>query len=92
MHEANDSCMESYPETFRCKENSVDDVSANLRHSAYISQPEPSDKDDSTTSSQLSVTSDTNASFSQPIEEDSVHSSTTLTNQHQSLGAISLLE
>ena len=62
------------------KKNSVDGVSANLRYS-NTSQLWPSNKDDSTISSRLSVTSDANASFTSPIVEDSVHSSTTLANQ-----------
>ena len=49
------------------KKNTTDDVSAKLGHSAYISQPGPSNKDDSTISSQFSVTSDANASFTQTI-------------------------
>ena len=47
----------------------MDDVSAYCAHSAYTSQPEPS------------ITNDANASFSQPITEDSVHSSTILSNE-----------
>ena len=69
------------------KENSVDDVSADSGHSAYTAQPGPSDKDDSTTSSQPSVTSDANASFTQPITEDSVHSSTILADEHLIIGS-----
>ena len=69
------------------KQNSVDDVSADSGHSAYTSQPGPIDKDDFTISSQPSVTSDANASFSHPIAENSVHSSTTLANQHSIIGS-----
>ena len=63
------------------KQNSVDGVSADSGHSAYTSQPEPSDKDGSTISIQPSITSDANASFTQPITEDSVHSSTILADE-----------
>ena len=63
------------------------DVSTNSGHSAYTSQPGPSDKDDSTISSQPSVTSDANASFTHPIAEDSVHLSTILANQHSIIGS-----
>ena len=69
------------------KQNSVDDVSADSGHSAYTSQPGPSDKDDSTISSQPSITSDANASFTQPITEDSVHSSTILADKHSIIGS-----
>ena len=53
----------------------------------YTSQWGPCDNDDSTISSQLSVTRDANASFTQPIAEGSVHSSTTLANQHSIIGS-----
>ena len=69
------------------KNNSVDNVSANSGYSTYTSQPGPSNKDESTISSQLSVTSDANASFTQPIVKYSVHSSTTLTNQDSIIGS-----
>ena len=59
----------------------MDNVSANSGYSTYTSQPGPSDKADSTLSSQSSVTSDAEASFAQPILEDLVHSSTILANQ-----------
>ena len=55
------------------KQNSVDGVYADSGHSAYTSQPGPSDKDDSTISSQPSITNDANASFTQTNTEDSVH-------------------
>ena len=60
----------------------MDDLSASSGHSDYTSQPGPSDKDNSTRSSQLSVTNDANASFTKPIAEVLVHSSATLANQH----------
>ena len=69
------------------KQNSVDDVSADSGHSAYTSQPGPSDKDDSTISSQPSITNDANASFTQPITEDSVHLSTMLSDKHSIIGS-----
>ena len=65
----------------------MDNVSADSGHSAYTGQPGPSDKDDSTTPSQPSVTSDANASFNQPITEDQVHSSTILADEHLIIGS-----
>ena len=65
----------------------MDDISADSGHSAYTSQPGPSDKDDSTISSQPSITNDANASFTQPITEDSVHSSTILSDEHSIIGS-----
>ena len=53
----------------------MDDVSADSGHSAYTSQPEPS------------ITNDANASFTQPITEDSVHSSTILADEHSIIGS-----
>ena len=87
MHEANDSCMESYPETFRCKEEFCGQCLKNAGHSIYTSQPRTSDTDDSRISSQPSVTSDANASFTRPIAEESVHLNTTLPNQHSIIGS-----
>ena len=69
------------------KKNSVDEVSANSGYSTYTSQSRPSDKDDFTMSSQLSVTSDANAFFTQPIAEDSVNSTTMHANQHSVIGS-----
>ena len=69
------------------KKNSVDHVSANSGYSTYASQPGPNVKDDSTMSSQSSVASDAEASFTQPITEDLVHSSTILTNQDSVIGS-----
>jgi len=57
------------------KQNSVGDVSTDSGHSAYTSQPEPS------------ITNDANASFTQPITEDSVHSSTILADEHSIIGS-----
>ena len=60
----------------------MDDASADSGHSAYTSRPESSDKDDSSISSQPIITNDENASFTQPTTEDSVHSSTILSDEH----------
>ena len=57
------------------KQNSVDVISTNSRHSAYTSQLEPS------------ITNDANASFTRPITEDSVHSSTILSDKHSIVGS-----
>ena len=65
----------------------MDDVSADSRHIAYTSQPEPNDKGDSTISSQHSATSDANASFTYPIADDSVHLNTILTDKHSIIGS-----
>ena len=78
------SCILKRPDA---KKNYAGDVSANSGHSTYTSQPGPSDKDDSTISSQPRVTSDANASFTHPIAEESVHSNTRLANQHSIIGS-----
>ena len=65
----------------------MDDVSADSGQSAYTSQPGPNDKDNSTISSQPIITSGANASFTQPITEDSVHSSTILAVEHSIIGS-----
>ena len=69
------------------EKDSVNDGSADSGHSTYTSHSGPSDKDGSTISSQPSITSDTNASFTHPIAEKSVHSNTTLANQHSIIGS-----
>ena len=52
------------------EKNSMNNVSAYSGESTYTSQPGPSDKDDYTISSQPSVTSDANVSFTRPIAEE----------------------
>ena len=69
------------------KKNYVDNVSANSGYSTDPSQLEPNNKDDSTISSQPSVTSDAEVLFSQPIAEDLVYSSTILANQDSIIGS-----
>ena len=71
------------------KKKSVDEVSANSGNITYTytSQSGPSDKDNSTISSQLGVTGDANASFTWPIAEDLVHSNTILADEHSIIGS-----
>ena len=61
------------------KQNSVDNVSTDSGHSIT--------NDDCTISSQPSITNDANASFTQPITEDPVHSSTMLADEHSIIGS-----
>ena len=66
----------------------MDDVSADSGHSSHTSQPGLSiTNDDSTVSSQPSITNDANVSFTQPITEDSVHSRATLADKHSIIGS-----
>ena len=69
------------------KKNSVDNASANSEYSTDTSQPGTNDKDDSTISSQPSVTGDAEASFARPIAENLVHSSTILANKDSIIGS-----
>ena len=69
------------------KKNSVDNVSSNSGHSTYTSQLRPSNEDDSTISSQTSVTSDAKSSFTHQNAEDSVHSNTIFADEHSIIGS-----